>query len=448
MKILFKVYPQRSHYNATFPFAAQLRDQGNDVVYAGIDALKAHVEAQGFSFLSEAEDIYPYAETALPGYKNQSVIGAIRAFFRFRNYARTKWENYDPFASLLRDETFDFVMVDSPYAFFALHLFRHGVKFGILESMMPQDVDPDCPPLCSTFVPRGTKMSRWWCAMLWSGYLLRRWVLGVIGLRPDYNKRLILRQAKRCGVDLKHIELRRYFHIGIRNVPEYLLAPNELDFPRTLRPNQEVFVPASPPRRSEGFGDWAFEGRFTQMVEQRPQVPLLYCSLGTAGWRYKGGMQFLRKVVRVAGGQPWNLILSIGEMDRHQLGTLPENVAVFNTVPQLKVLRSCDLMITHGGMNSIKECYDCKVPMLVYPGNNAIDQVGNAARVVFHGLGIMGSLRRETKSGIDRKIRSRLKRVYCGMPQPERENLDKEVLKNFKQRNGTKYLKFLNLSML
>ena len=240
--------------------------------------------------------------------------------------------------------------------------------------------------------------------MLWSGYLFRRWVLGVIGLRPDYNKRLIIRQVKRCGVDLKHIELRRYFHIGIRNVPEFLLAPRELDFPRALRPNQEICTPPSTLSRSEGSGDWTFERRFEQMVQQRPHVPLLYCSLGTAGWRYVGGTRFLQNVVRAADGQPWNLILSIAEMDRHRLGILPENVAVFTSVPQLKVLRSCDLMITHGGMNSIKECFHCKVPMLVYPGSNAIDQAGNAARVVYHGLGLMGDIRGETREGVQKKI--------------------------------------------
>jgi hypothetical protein len=30
MKILFKVYPQKSHYNATFPLAKDLQKQGNE----------------------------------------------------------------------------------------------------------------------------------------------------------------------------------------------------------------------------------------------------------------------------------------------------------------------------------------------------------------------------------------------------------------------------------
>ena len=54
--------------------------------------------------------------------------------------------------------------------------------------------------------------------------------------------------------------------------------------------------------------------------------------------------------------------------------------------PQLKLLRLARLAIVHGGFNTVKECVYFGVPMVVVPWTN--DQPGNAARVVFHGLGV------------------------------------------------------------
>ena len=68
-------------------------------------------------------------------------------------------------------------------------------------------------------------------------------------------------------------------------------------------------------------------------------------------------------------------------------------------------------MVTHGGMNSIVECIYRQVPMLAYPLNRCWDQPGNAARIVFHGLGMRGCLAGDSPSGIYRKIRE-IRRDY------------------------------------
>ena len=62
------------------------------------------------------------------------------------------------------------------------------------------------------------------------------------------------------------------------------------------------------------------------------------------------------------------------------------------------------MMITHGGMNSITECIFRQIPMLVYPLNRNWDQPGNAARIVFHGLGMSGNISRDSSRQIYKKI--------------------------------------------
>ena len=71
---------------------------------------------------------------------------------------------------------------------------------------------------------------------------------------------------------------------------------------------------------------------------------------------------------------------------------LPPNVEVHARVPQIQELGRASLMITHAGLNSIKECILAGVPMLAFPAGR--DQPGNAARVHYHGLGRRADYRR------------------------------------------------------
>jgi UDP:flavonoid glycosyltransferase YjiC (YdhE family) len=82
-------------------------------------------------------------------------------------------------------------------------------------------------------------------------------------------------------------------------------------------------------------------------------------------------------------------------LDASELGKLPANVHVFASVPQLEVLQHVDVLITHGGIATINEAILYGVPMLVYSTGH-VDQNGCAARVAYHGLGLVAHKRRET----------------------------------------------------
>ena len=56
------------------------------------------------------------------------------------------------------------------------------------------------------------------------------------------------------------------------------------------------------------------------------------------------------------------------------------------------------MVITHAGLGTVKECILCGVPMIVFPID--MDQPDNAKRVVYHGLGASGDLRRVSASVI------------------------------------------------
>ena len=55
-------------------------------------------------------------------------------------------------------------------------------------------------------------------------------------------------------------------------------------------------------------------------------------------------------------------------------------------IPQIRVLSKAAVHITHGGFTSVRESIETEVPMIVIPFD--ADQPGNAARIVYHNLGV------------------------------------------------------------
>ncbi|MGE9290380.1 MAG: glycosyltransferase, partial [Puniceicoccales bacterium] len=67
--------------------------------------------------------------------------------------------------------------------------------------------------------------------------------------------------------------------------------------------------------------------------------------------------------------------------------TPSDNLQITRWVPQLALLRRAAVMVTHGGLNSIMECVNLSVPMVILPCQR--DQPGNAARAAYHHLGLV-----------------------------------------------------------
>jgi UDP:flavonoid glycosyltransferase YjiC (YdhE family) len=86
----------------------------------------------------------------------------------------------------------------------------------------------------------------------------------------------------------------------------------------------------------------------------------------------------------------WSLVMPVSSsasMPRDLVERAPDNVHLFDWLPQLEVLPHCDVAVVHGGINTIDECVLARVPMLVCSGRET-DMPGNQARVVHHGLGL------------------------------------------------------------
>ena len=112
--------------------------------------------------------------------------------------------------------------------------------------------------------------------------------------------------------------------------------------------------------------------------------PLVYASMGTL----VNGLKHVYKTILNATAQlpEIQLVLSVGEnVKRDDLGTIPSNVIVVRTAPQIELLKRAALCITHAGLNTALESLGQGVPMVAIP--IGYDQPGVAARIAHHGVG-------------------------------------------------------------
>jgi zeaxanthin glucosyltransferase len=218
--------------------------------------------------------------------------------------------------------------------------------------------------------------------------------------------------AKSSGLRGKYINHKRVFHPGIKNIPELVLCAREFDFPRKMRDRRYFVGPMVELDRRDVLYDRKYldimlEKDIETSLGNTDKRPLIYCSLGTlnAGWQ-RHAEKFFRTLIEAFSTQKqYQVVISIGTDIKPEIfDPLPDNINLFQLVPQLDILRRASLMITHGGINSINECVFLNIPMIVYPLNKDIDQRGNAARIEYHGMGLRGNIRDETSAGILEKI--------------------------------------------
>ena len=116
----------------------------------------------------------------------------------------------------------------------------------------------------------------------------------------------------------------------------------------------------------------------TQLA-QRPRS-LIYLSLGSLG---SADVDLMQRLVDLLGGTEHSVIVSMGPL-ADQI-RLHDNMTGEGFLPQPAILPQVDLVITHGGNNTVTEAFHHGKPMIVLP--LFWDQVDNAQRVDETGFG-------------------------------------------------------------
>ncbi len=102
--------------------------------------------------------------------------------------------------------------------------------------------------------------------------------------------------------------------------------------------------------------DWSFA---------EDNTPLIYASFGSQVFHQP---DFFLKIIEAVRGKNVRLIAAIHELrEDARFQDLPANVIVCGYAPQLEILRRAELLITHGGANSVMEALATNTPVLIQP---------------------------------------------------------------------------------
>lgn len=245
----------------------------------------------------------------------------------------------------------DVVVEDNVVAFPAL---ATGVRPWVrIVSCNPAEVkDELVPPVFSGYA---TGDRRGWDAY-WEEY---RRVIGPLAAEHDDFCR------SRGAAGLPELEM-----IGVSPWLNLYLYPQELDYDRAA---------AMP-------GHWV---RLESCVreEQAPWAPpegggpLVYLSLGSLG---SADVELMQRLIdSLASLHGVRTVVSLGP--QHNLLRLPDDLTGAEYLPQTAILPQADVVITHGGNNTVTECMHFGCPMVVLP--LFWDQHDNAQRVQERGFG-------------------------------------------------------------
>lgn len=114
--------------------------------------------------------------------------------------------------------------------------------------------------------------------------------------------------------------------------------------------------------------------------------PLIYISMGTSS--FNTGFLFRNCVLAFKDRKDVDVLMAVGSEENVKLlGKLPEHIRAAAFVDQGEVLKRTDVLIFHGGMNTLRDGLLAGIPMVIIPRGK--DQGGNGKRMEELGAGIV-----------------------------------------------------------
>jgi zeaxanthin glucosyltransferase len=374
--IAFVLDHEEGHLLPTFKLARQLRERGHSVVYLGLADSGELVRRQGFDLVPILSRIFP--EGSVPklrrdlegalgpaGLNSQEVVSDEEVYGHYLG-ALARGEEIDGVVAEVRPDLF---ILNSLLGLNALVM---DLRFGIPIVLL---------------TPFLRSMTREQSANVLEGTLLRLRAGGVAFFE-------LVRRSDPTARRFRDITGR------LLRMPELIQCPRELDLPDSVAGNEPEVHYIEPSvdlsrREDRGF-PWD---------RLDPDRKLLYVSMGSQSFlagREKT-LDFLRAVAEGAASRPdWQLVLATGGLVEAADLPLPSDAVALRWVPQIPILERAALMVTHGGLGTIKECLFHDVPMVVFPIGR--DQPENATRVVHHGLGLRGDLAEVTPDEVFSRV--------------------------------------------
>jgi len=383
--------------NASFELVARLQAAGHEVMYTTPKPVGIRVEAQGINYV-QLPEISDFPDDDIPNYKG-SLRKVKRWLYKIQHQKARQAKGLDMirptgFQTLINTFQPDLILLDVELHEYIIAANVTSIPLVLLSQWFSLWRRPGLPYLLHDTIPgEGWSGSQLAIMLSWSKIRMQRWWIftkkQVFSGRTD-RRSLLLAYARENNFPLSYIRENNWpgpFTYDILPVLNMTIA--ELEFPHSPRPNAFYVGMMVKENREEVTGLHFDKNKLDNAFDYQKEIgaTLIYGSVSTLK---SGDLSFIKKIIAaVADQQEWMLIIGLGGLiDEDRLGQMPTNVFAFNYVPQLAVLSVAQLSINHGGIHTINECIHYGVPMLVYSGKRS-DQNGCAARITYHGLGIM-----------------------------------------------------------
>ena len=400
--VLIAPLAEEGHLLPTFALARGLLSRGHRVRYLATADCERILRDQGFDFVPLFPDLYSselaaaQRQTLQEAKSLPAVLRALRAIADHSRQALDRWLDGSA-ERLLAELAPDLVLVCALRPLLALTAYKLGIPALLISHALSNARQPGVPPITSPLVPTGTWGSGLRIALEWRRTLaaraVRQRLMRWTGIEEPYARTLRSLAAQAgfpadrvlCDVALAPTVL----------MPELVLCPEVFDFPHPEIPERYFVEPLIDLERSRPSFPWE---------RLDPTKALIYCALGSQAHRSPAAARILATVLHaVQGREDWQLVMATSK-DPEQLGLppAPASAILVQSAPQLDLLERASVMITHGGTGSLRECIFFGVPMIALA--HMRDQVGNAARVAYQGLGVRENPRKVTAGQLARDI--------------------------------------------
>lgn len=370
---------------ASLALSKRLRAHGHEMIYSTPFDNRTEVENQGIEYAPLPPIPFSYQS----GQSWEEIFNSwpLKAFEAF-----------------LEKHDIDLVIIDMELHELILHAHHIGQPFVLINQWFPVWKSQGIPHLKSLAQPgKGLQGSTIGTEFLWFIFKIQRRfknLLNQFRYKGRDRRSALLEYARMTGFPMKALDPHGWPPpLTYRGLPIMCLNNEALDFPENQRPLDTFAGSQIDEDRWEPVVDEDLQ-RIDRIFESASEgAKVICCTLSTMD---PTNTVHLNNVIEAVRRHPeWKLLITLGQKSSiTDTMALPDNIHVFNWLPQLRVLEKADVSINHGGIHTINECVHYGVPMLIYSGGRH-DQNGCAARVGYHGVGIVGDKKSDRAEDVE-----------------------------------------------
>jgi zeaxanthin glucosyltransferase len=363
MKIGFVSLPVVGHLNPMTALARSLQSRGHEIFFIGVPDVEPIAHAAGLKFVPYCESEYPVG----------SVAKLYAPVSKLHGLEVTRWSIREGLTGLftagskhlpgkLAETGVEALVIDTIHAFLELVPMSLGMPYAQVWNVLHSDLSGATPPCFFSWPHESTPQAR----------VRNRGGVETVAEMFAPLIPLAMSYAEKMGLEIDWSD----FAATTSKLAVITQTPKEFDFPGIRWPAQ--FHYTGPFHNKHGREPIAFPW---SKLNGRP---LVYASMGTL---VNGLEKVYKSVLRAVEELPeLQVVLSAGEnVKPESLGSIPSNVVVVRTAPQIELLKRAALCVTHAGLNTVLESLAEGVPMVAIP--IGYDQPGVAARIAHHGVG-------------------------------------------------------------